>query len=311
MMQPVLTDLKPILESFVSWMTSKLQSSNLAIVTPSLTILMVDRLVRELFDNAGGIGEYSTAFWRTGKTLDAGPPSLSHTHAQISPGYLSRHLRRTRQTSSSSSKPTSVQQLYELCYCLWLVSYDCDSNEKIRNHFHRDGAVSALAELVALAPREKVVRLALCTLTNLALCKDDENTRIFRDTTSRRSIDGSTFLQEMVACGLDKSIGLCREREWSDPDLVEGRHRLRCGCREPFLITLTLSDRFPADVEKLHTLLSETCREMTRYDVYEVEVDSGHLQWSKIHSEKFFRENARRMEGKDGKFGIVKVGRFG
>lgn len=46
---------------------------------------------------------------------------------------------------------------------------------------------------------------------------------------------------------------------------------------------------------------------MTRWDVYEAEVDSGHLQWSIIHSEKFFRENAKHMEGKDCNFAIVKV----
>ena len=67
----------------------------------------------------------------------------------------------------------SVQHLYELCYCLWLLSYDCDSNPHIRHHFHRDGAVAALVDLVASAPREKVVRLALSSLRNLALCGGD------------------------------------------------------------------------------------------------------------------------------------------
>lgn len=62
-----------------------------------------------------------------------------------------------------------------------------------------------------------------------------------------------------------------------------------------------------ADLDMMDKLLSESCREMTRWDVYEAEVDSRHLQWSIIHTEKFFRENARRMEGADGKFSIVKV----
>jgi V-ATPase subunit H len=46
---------------------------------------------------------------------------------------------------------------------------------------------------------------------------------------------------------------------------------------------------------------------MTRWDVYVAEVKSGHLKWGIVHTEKFFRDNARRMEGKDGNFEIVKV----
>ena len=45
-----------------------------------------------------------------------------------------------------------------------------------------------------------------------------------------------------------------------------------------------------------------------RWDVYKSEVESGHLQWGIVHTEKFFKENAKRMEGKDGNFAIVKVG---
>lgn len=71
---------------------------------------------------------------------------------------------------------------------------------------------------------------------------------------------------------------------------------------EPFV-----AFRVYADLDLLHSRLHEMCKEMTRWDVYEAEVQSGHLQWSLIHSEKFFRENAKRMEGSDGNFGILKV----
>jgi len=46
---------------------------------------------------------------------------------------------------------------------------------------------------------------------------------------------------------------------------------------------------------------------MSRFDVYQSEVESSHLQWGIVHTEKFFRENARKMEGKKGDFSIVKV----
>ena len=46
---------------------------------------------------------------------------------------------------------------------------------------------------------------------------------------------------------------------------------------------------------------------MTRWDVYKSEIESSHLKWGIVHNEKFFRENARRMEGIDGNFNILKV----
>lgn len=64
------------------------------------------------------------------------------------------------------------------------------------------------------------------------------------------------------------------------------------------------------DLDTLHDLLHEACRDMTRWDVYVAEVDSGYLQWGMLHTEKFFRENAMHMEGEDGNFGIVKVSFF-
>jgi len=129
---------------------------------------------------------------------------------------------KVRQAADDGRSGPSTQQLYELCYCLWLMSYDCATNERIRNHFYRDGAVPALVDLVAAKPREKVVRLALASLRNLASCRDDEKVTI-RDTTATRGpVVGSTFLHEMVGCGLPKYIDLMKQRDWNDPDLVDG-----------------------------------------------------------------------------------------
>ena len=71
---------------------------------------------------------------------------------------------------------------------------------------------------MASAPREKVVRVALSSLRNLATCSADE-----LPTVGSKSVDGSTFLGEMIGCGLIKSIDLMKERQWTDPDIVEGK----------------------------------------------------------------------------------------
>ena len=46
---------------------------------------------------------------------------------------------------------------------------------------------------------------------------------------------------------------------------------------------------------------------MSRWEVYKNEVESGHLQWGSTHTEAFFKENARMMEGSDSDFRLVKV----
>jgi V-type H+-transporting ATPase subunit H len=57
----------------------------------------------------------------------------------------------------------------------------------------------------------------------------------------------------------------------------------------------------------LHGLLHENYKDMTSWDVYVAEVESGHLEWGPIHTEKFFRENAKMMEGPDGDFRLVRT----
>ena len=45
---------------------------------------------------------------------------------------------------------------------------------------------------------------------------------------------------------------------------------------------------------------------MSRWDIYENEVLNGNLKWGVLHSEKFFKENCRKLEGKDGNFHLLK-----
>ena len=109
------TTVMEALQALVSWIASRLQSSastSLSLVTPSLAVLVAAPEARKLFDQAGGIG------------------------------YLVRHLR-VRQTGPKKNS-ASVQHLYELCFCLWIMTYECNDSEEMRSHFHRDQAVFAL-----------------------------------------------------------------------------------------------------------------------------------------------------------------------
>lgn len=252
------------LEALTAWIVSQLKSSSsmhLGLALPALTALMSCTESRLLFAASGGIK------------------------------YLSRHLRsggsKSRATSSKSTdkKKTpsfgtaSVQQLYELTFCLWTMSYELNGSASVRADFSKDGqAVAALVDLVSIAPREKVVRVALSALRNLAVCNTDVNP----GPTGTSKVDGVLFLTEMIACGLMKALDFLLERQWTDPDMVD-------------------------DMTTLHKLLVENYKEMSRWEVYKSEVESGHLRWGTVHTEQFFKENARMMEGTDGDFKLLKV----
>lgn len=241
------------LQALISWITSQLQSSamtSLSLVTPTLTALMNCPEARLIFASSGGIG------------------------------YLSRHLRIKHGSKSKKARDSgaSVQQLYELCFCLWTMTYECNNSANVRTQFARDGAINSLCDLVASAPREKVVRVALSSLRNLGTCTAD----VDPDISGRKQVDGPVFLGEMIGCGFMKSIDLMKERQWTDPDIVD-------------------------DVNVLHKLLVANYKDMSRWDVYQAEVESGHLEWGILHTEKFFKENAKRIEGPDANFALLKI----
>ncbi|KAL7510954.1 hypothetical protein ACHAXN_007869 [Cyclotella atomus] len=240
------------LAALISWITSQLQSSassSLSLVTPTLTALMSCPEARILFANSGGIG------------------------------YLSRHLRNGSKGKRPSGGSASVQQLYELCFCLWTLTYECNSSPAIRATFARDNAVHSLVDLVSSAPREKVIRVALSALRTLASCTPDVSSH---SSSNKKEITSSTFLSEMIGCGLIKYIDQMKERQWTDPDIVD-------------------------DLTVLHKLLHENFKEMSTWDVYLAEVQSGSLEWGILHTEKFFKENAKRFEGSNGDFSVVKI----
>jgi Vacuolar H+-ATPase V1 sector, subunit H len=246
------------LEALTAWIVSQLKSatgSNIGIAIPAMTALMAATETRHLFSASGGIK------------------------------YLARQLRASSKRSTAGSDQNSragsatVQQLYELTFCLWCMTYELNGSPNIRADFVKDGAaVEALTLMVSTAPREKVVRVALAALVNLAQCTADEAP----EPPGMTKVDGGVFLTDMLACKLLKYIQFLQDRQFTDPDIVE-------------------------DIKTLHKLLSVNYKEMSRWEVYKTEVESGHLQWGSTHTEAFFKENARMLEGKDSDFKLLKV----
>ena len=61
-----------------------------------------------------------------------------------------------------------------------------------------------------------------------------------------------------------------------------------------------------ADLKVISTMLHNNHKEMSRWDLYENEVLSGNLEWGVLHTEKFFQQNSKLLEGKDSDFRLLK-----
>mmetsp|Transcript_30191 Transcript_30191/g.69208 ORF Transcript_30191/g.69208 Transcript_30191/m.69208 type:complete len:515 (-) Transcript_30191:189-1733(-) len=246
------------LEALISWIVAQLKASTtsgVSLTVPSMNALMDCTESRLLFASNGGIR------------------------------YLAHHLRLSGKKSGSKKPATGkkenaaapAQLLYELAFCLWTLTYEANESHAVRVDFAKDEAVAALCDLVGIAPREKVVRVSLAALRNLAVCEEAPDAP-----SDGTAVTGKTYLNEMIACGLMKAIEHMKERQWTDPDIV-------------------------ADVQDLHSRLVENYKEMSRWEVYVNEVESGQLAWGNTHTEAFFKENAKMIEGKGGDFRLLKV----
>ncbi|CAM9408075.1 unnamed protein product, partial [Ectocarpus sp. 13 AM-2016] len=107
--------------------------------------------------------------------------------------YLTKIIRMQGGDSSMA------QLMYELCFCLWSVSL-CD---EVKQDFMSCGAIPILAQQVAAATSEKVIRVSLAALKHLT------------------EGEAMSFNAEMIACGLPKTLRNMKTRQWADPDIKE------------------------------------------------------------------------------------------
>jgi V-type H+-transporting ATPase subunit H len=260
-----------------------------AICTPALRVLMEAPETRNLLIHANAV-KYMARQMRFG--TKKGSMSTGITTASLATAAAASQILTPPSGTAASvvsdlstkkkggqHQTASVQQLYEISFALWILTYELDRNYKLRCDFAKDSAVVAvLVDLVALAPREKVVRVVLSSLYNLATCHGKHDMA----PVGQKEVDGKHFLNEMIACGLMKYMTLLRDRQFMDPDVVQ-------------------------DIDNIDKLLNENYHEMSRWEVYKNEVESGHLRWGSTHTEAFFKENARMLEGPDADFRLLKV----
>jgi len=95
------------------------------------------------------------------------------------------------------SQTSNLQLLYETTYVVWLLTY----NQNISNNLVDTGLIKALVDVVKVVNKEKVVRLAIAALRNLA--------------------DKAANNEEMIDAGFVRMLAILQNKKWGDEDIVE------------------------------------------------------------------------------------------
>lgn len=209
--------------ALIEWITNKLTSHDTSVygmAMPALSSLMRRGSARDAFVAAGGVQSIVYIFKKLGSNGNA-------------------------------------QQTYELTFILWTLSLNAAHQ---LNQFLSAGTIRILVEMVAAAPSRKVVRMAVCTLRNLAQTENDD------------------VLTEMLTAGLDKLLGNMVasnvHKQSGDPEVEEA-------------------------VKGLHEILLKNYRDLSTFERWTSEVQSRALRWGIVHTEKFWRENCKFVEQND------------
>jgi V-ATPase subunit H len=219
---------------YVSWLISQLQLStkSLSIVLPGLTTIITSPAVKTIFGKHGGVG-YICHHLRVQRSIPPRnknqiflPPTdenLGDTSGQMAHDNIrSIQLIQIRTNENGQVTPTTQQQ-YELIYCLWVMSLDVKISCIARLYFKREGAVPVLAHLIAVSPREKVIRLSLSILKNLAQCNENGcETTVTSLYYPSKNLNTLNFLSVMIGCGILKSIQFMSSRTWNDQEMQTG-----------------------------------------------------------------------------------------
>ncbi|KAH8051013.1 proton-transporting ATPase [Aureococcus anophagefferens] len=157
-------------------------------------------------------------------------------------GYVTKLLKKPGHDSANA------QLLYELTFCLWALSF---GGGDVSADFLQCGSVAVLCDQVCAAPREKVVRVSLATLRNLAdAAKDGEP----------GDGDAGGAAAAMIKCGLRyaaevrsgdlawglvhgrTSSGATRAAEADDFALIKLLVQLLDGDRDPTVVSIACYD---------------------------------------------------------------------
>jgi len=155
------------------------------------------------------------------------------------------------------AKMKSLQILYEVAHCMWLLTYNKSVAERVAD----TNVIRQLTEVLRTQTKEKVIRMCYATFRNL--------------------VNIGSNNEVMLDVGTLRPIELARTKTWGDEDIKE-------------------------DLDFISDSLQKNLVELSSFDIFKRQLSSGALEWTPVHkSEKFWRENAHRLEEDNSKLLLI------
>eukprot|EP00906_Rhabdomonas_costata_P010865 RCo015285 len=182
-------------------------------------------------------------------------------------------------TSLVLTNISNVQLIYEIGFCLWMLSYNDTCIVALLKH----NAIALLHDILRNSKKEKCARVALMTLKNLVRLQmrqhgytsSEENEFLPDVPTVDADNQKFNIFGDMITLGMVRTLQLMSKRSFGDSDIL-------------------------TEVESLLELLEKKIEDTTSSADYKQEVFSGRLDWTPVHkSEKFWKENIKEFEKDD------------
>ena len=251
----------------VQWCCAQLRSPShptraVPSVVSALAALLGVRDVRPLVTHSGGVDLIAPLLYATsvsGSTLSSNSQGRGDTHAD----NIITH------TTSNGAPKHDVQLLYQVSLCCWLLTFHPPALAAMR----RGSFIQGLMDVAKRATKEKVARVAILALRNIA-----EGTSGVggREASGNEASNSSALVQPHALRGEDeqsllKTISNLQQRGFEDEELVNALGDLESGSKD-------------------------RSRDASSWDSYKSELSSGAMTWSAAHTdESFWRENAAKL----------------
>jgi V-type H+-transporting ATPase subunit H len=183
------------------------------------------------------------------------------------------------------------QHIYELCFVMWafaltltqkqnqLIQFDAQAEVEV---YVKAGCIPLLVDLVAAATSRKILRMSVAILHLLSSSED------------------GTLLLEIFATNLPRLIdGMAQSSSLSTST---GTSSSDLSSSSPSKLKGPLDPEFENDVLGLNEVLIRNHRELSTFERWSSEVHSGSAKWGVTHTEKFWKENNKKLEVDDWKW---------
>lgn len=195
-----------------------------------------------------------------------------------------------------------TQLLYSYVFCLWLLSFD----ERCLKPFLEHDVCGVLLSTLQVVLREKVVRVTMATLANLLTLDGSLGGDGKSKSSSSGGKDSSSSSSNSSGGNTKKQSTLGHVGGVAPGAMAEAMIAAKGAVVAASLAQRKWKDRdIDADVKRVSECMTTQFLSLSSFEKYVVEIESGQLSWTPVHTDKFWRTHVGRFEDYGGPYALI------